>query len=60
MFIMVHHKQSRGRTFIRIAATPKSAKTRALLGRFKREVRVFEKRWKAAAKAAKKRARRGR
>jgi len=48
--VRVHQKQSRGRTFIRIEATPKSAQTRALLQRFKREVGAFHKKWKAAAK----------
>lgn len=56
MFITVKQVQRRGRTFIRIAATPKSTTTRSLLRRFRREVRTFEKRWKAAAAAAKKKA----
>ena len=43
-----------GRTFIRISATPKSQKTRRLLSRFRKEVQSFEKKWKAAARAAKK------
>jgi hypothetical protein len=40
-------KVSKGRTFIRVAVTPKSAETRALLRRFQDEVKNFEKKWKA-------------
>lgn len=40
-----------GRTVIRIGATPKSAKTKVLLQQFKKEVKDFETKWKAAAKA---------
>lgn len=56
MFITVYQVQRGRRTFIRIAATPKSAATRSLLRRFRKEVRTFEKRWKAAAAAARKKA----
>lgn len=57
MMIQVSQVQRRGRTFIRISATPKSSKTRSLLAQFRKGVRAFEKRWKAAAAAAKKRGR---
>ncbi len=60
MMIQVNQSTSRGRTTIRIAATPKSRQTRALLAQFKKGVRAIEKRWKAHAKAAKKRAAKGR
>jgi hypothetical protein len=57
MMIQVTQKTTkRGRTTITIAATPKSAQTRALLAQFKKGVKAIEKRWKAHAKAAKKRA----
>jgi hypothetical protein len=56
MFITVYQVQRGRRTFIRVAATPKSAATRSLLRRFRKEVRTFEKRWKAAAAAARKKA----
>ena len=56
--LQVRQSVRTGRTFIRISATPKSQKTRRLLSRFRKEVQSFEKRWKAAAKAAKKLARR--
>jgi len=49
--IMIKQAITRGRTTIRIAATPKSARTRVLLQQFKQEVKDFEKKWKAAAKA---------
>jgi hypothetical protein len=55
--LTIRQRQTRGRavirTFIRIAATPKSAQTRALLAKFKREVSAFGKKWKAAARRAK-------
>ncbi len=60
MMIQINQSTKRGRTFIRIAATPKSPQTRALLAQFKKGVRSIEKRWKAHAKAAKKRAAKGR
>lgn len=61
MMIKVTQKTSKGgRTRIQIAATPKSPQTRALLAQFKKGVRAIEKRWKAHAKAAKKRAAKGR
>ena len=37
----------KGRTYIRIAATAKSPGTRALLRKFKQELRALEKKWKA-------------
>jgi hypothetical protein len=45
----------RGRTYIWIEVTPKSPETRALLRAFNAGVRQFEKRWKTAARARKKR-----
>ena len=56
MMIQVTQTTRKGRTYIRIAATPKSPQTRALLQQFKKGVRAIEKRWKAHAAAAKKRA----
>ena len=57
MMIQVSQTTTKGRTTIRIAATPKSAQTRALLAQFKKGVKAIEKKWKAhAAAAAKKRA----
>lgn len=52
MNIQIRQRLSKGRTFIRIAATPKSTQTRALLQRFKREVSALGKKWKAAARRA--------
>jgi hypothetical protein len=52
--IALNKGQRNGRTTIRIAVTPKSAATRALLRQFKAEVSRFEKKWKALALAAKK------
>ena len=46
----------KGRTTIKIEATPKSAQTRALLAQFKKGVKAIEKKWKKHAAAAKKRA----
>lgn len=60
MMIQVSQTTKGGRTHIRISATPKSPQTRALLAQFKKGVRTIEKRWKAHAKAAKKRAAKGR
>jgi len=60
MMIQVTQTTRGGRTYIRIAATPKSPKTRALLQQFKKGVRGIEKKWKAHARAAKKRAAKGR
>jgi hypothetical protein len=60
MMIQVSQTTKGGRTYIRIAATPKSPKTRALLQQFKKGVRGIEKKWKAHAAAAKKRAAKGR
>jgi hypothetical protein len=57
--IQVSQTTKGGRTQIRIAATPKSPQTRALLAQFKKGVRTIEKKWKAHA-AAKKRAAKGR
>ena len=50
--LQVRQRKTRGRTFISIAATPKSTGTRALLAKFKREVSRFGKKWKAAARRA--------
>jgi hypothetical protein len=55
MMIQVSQSTRKGRTTIRIAATPKSPQTRALLAQFKKGVKAIEKRWKAHAAAAKKR-----
>lgn len=52
MFIQVSQTTRKGRTIIRFAATPKSARTRALLAQFKKGVRAIEKKWKAHAAAA--------
>jgi hypothetical protein len=60
MMISVSQTTRKGRTTIRIAATPKSAQTRALLAQFKKGVKAIEKRWKAHAAAAKKKAAKGR
>ena len=60
MMIQVTQTTRKGRTTIRIAATPKSAQTRALLAQFKKGVKAIEKRWKAHAAAAKKKAAKGR
>lgn len=60
MMIQVTQSTKGGRTYIRIAATPKSPKTRALLQQFKKGVRSIEKKWKTHARAAKKRAAKGR
>ena len=56
MMIQVSQPTRKGRTTIRIAATPKSPQTRALLAQFRKGVKVIEKKWKAHATAAKKRA----
>ena len=56
MMIKVTQTTTKGRTTIRIAATPKSPQTRALLAQFKKGVRAIEKKWKAHAAAAKKKA----
>lgn len=47
------HKRRGKRHFIRIHVTPKSPGTRALLKRFTKEVKAFEKKWRAAAAKAK-------
>ena len=60
MMIQVRQRVRAGRTYITIEATPKSRRTRTLLAQFKKGVRAIEKRWKAHAKAAKKRAAKGR
>ena len=52
--LQIRQRQRKGRTFITIAATPKSMKTRALLQLFKKGIRGLEKKWRVAAKAAKK------
>jgi hypothetical protein len=51
MFKVLRH----GRTYLWIEATPKSPQARALLRKFQIGVSQFEKRWRAVAKAAKKR-----
>ena len=56
MMLQVSQTTRKGRTTIRIAGTPKSAQTRALLAQFKKGVKAIEKKWKAHAAAAKKRA----
>ena len=56
MMIKVTQTTTKGRTTIRFAATPKSAQTRALLAQFRKGVKALEKRWKAHAAAAKKKA----
>jgi hypothetical protein len=57
--IQVTQSTRKGRTLIRFAATPKSAKTRALLAQFKKGVKALEKKWKAHAAAARKKAAKG-
>lgn len=59
MMIQVTQSTRKGRTLIRFAATPKSAKTRALLAQFKKGVKALEKKWKAHAAAARKKAAKG-
>jgi hypothetical protein len=56
MFIQVSQTTKKGHTTIRFTATPKSARTRALLAQFKKGVRAIEKKWKAYAGAAGKKA----
>ncbi|MGH7415257.1 MAG: hypothetical protein ACREKJ_13755 [Candidatus Rokuibacteriota bacterium] len=60
MMIQVSQTTTKGRTIIRIAATPQSPRTRALLAQFKKGVRSIEKRWKAHAAAKKRAAKAGR
>ncbi|OAF19108.1 MULTISPECIES: hypothetical protein [Bradyrhizobium] len=45
--IQVHKRVNKGRTFIRIAVTPKSTETRKLLRQFQAGVKEFEKGWKS-------------
>jgi hypothetical protein len=46
--IQIHKKKSTaGRTFIRVAVTPKSPETAKLLRQFNAGVKEFEKNWKA-------------
>jgi hypothetical protein len=59
--IRIHKtKSAKGRTFIRVAVTPKSAETLKLLRQFQAGVKEFEKNWKStkayrdASKAKKK------
>jgi hypothetical protein len=57
--IQIYKQIKKGRTFIRVEVTPKSAETRKLLRQFQVGVREFEKDWKAtdayrAARKAKK------
>ena len=56
MMIQVTQTTRKGRTTIRIAATPKSAQTQALLAEFKKGVKAIEKKGKAHAAAARKKA----
>ncbi len=45
--IQIHKKKNTaGRTFIRVAVTPKSAETLKLLRQFQAGVKEFEKNWK--------------
>jgi hypothetical protein len=52
--LQVSQTQRAGRTYIRIAATPKSPGTKALLAQFKKGVRTIEKKWRARVAANKK------
>jgi len=53
-YIQVNKKLSTtGRTYIRVAVTPKSAEGRTLLRQFEAGVKEFEKKWKATAAAKK-------
>ncbi|MBV8699369.1 hypothetical protein [Bradyrhizobium sp.] len=57
--IQIYRQIKKGRTFLRVEVTPKSAETRKLLRQFQAGVREFEKNWKAtdayrAARKAKK------
>ncbi|MGY8667580.1 hypothetical protein Q3C01_35215 [Bradyrhizobium sp. UFLA05-109] len=45
--IKVYKRVNKGRTFIRVAVTPKSTETRKLLRQFQAGVREFEKDWKS-------------
>ena len=60
MMIKVTQTTKKGRTRIQFAATPKSPQTRALLAQFKKGVKALEKKWKAHAAKAKKKAAKGR
>ena len=51
MNISIKQTRVKGRTHIRVSATPKNPETRALLQEFKTGVRQLEKKWKAIAKA---------
>ena len=51
MHIKTSQTRVKGRTHIRVSATPKNPETRALLQEFKAGVRQLEKKWKAIAKA---------
>jgi hypothetical protein len=57
-YIQVFKRVSKGRTYIRVAVTPKSPETRALLRQFQTGVKDFEKNWKATKAAQKDRAER--
>ena len=53
-YIQVNKKVSTtGRTFIRVAVTPKSAEGKSMLRAFEAGVKDFEKKWKATAAAKK-------
>ena len=56
MLIHIVQGTKQGRTYIIFAATPQSPETRALLAQFKKGVRTVERKWKAAAARAKRRA----
>ncbi len=56
MLIHIVQGTKQGRTYIIFAATPQSPETRALLAQFKKGVRTVERKWKAAAARARKRA----
>jgi hypothetical protein len=53
-YIQVNKKISTtGRTYIRVAVTPKSSEGRTMLRQFEAGVKEFEKKWKATAAARK-------
>ena len=52
--LTINQRVVKGRTYIRIAGTPKSPETRALLREFKAGVSQLEKKWKAVVKAREK------
>jgi hypothetical protein len=53
-YIQVHKRISTtGRTYIRVAVTPKSPEGKTMLRQFEAGVKEFEKKWKATAAARK-------